>query len=263
MYGFLFRKTVFDVWDHVIGFFLMNLGYVALFALEFLWWHLNSTEALSFAAAGLLMLLTLLAISAYTMLVNVFAHNVLNGAAKGQTLRGAGAFLKTHIGQILLHALIVMIVFVNAVFAIPFYMRMGGFAGPMFAFVALFLSLFLIIHFKYYLPLCRVNPEAGVLDVIKYSFAYALDNKGVTAVLMLRTLLDVAVSVPFFGVFPGFTGILVSDTCAAMLLNKRYVMAEEQEKEDKTLIPWDPVLETMNKKRYMNRRFVSLLFPGR
>ena len=57
MYGFLFRKTVFDVWDHVIGFFLMNLGYLAFFALEFLWWHLNTTEALGFAATAAAMML--------------------------------------------------------------------------------------------------------------------------------------------------------------------------------------------------------------
>jgi hypothetical protein len=61
---------------------------------------------------------------------------------------------------------------------------------------------------------------------------------------------------------PGFTGILISDTLAAMLLNKRYVMAEEREAE-KSAVPWSDVLETMNQKRYMSRKFISLLFAGR
>lgn len=262
MYSFLFRKTIFDAWDNVLSFFLANFGYLWLFALEFFWLHLNATGKLDLPPCVLLMVLTMIAISFYSMLTAVFAHNILTGKKRGQVLEGAGNIIRTHIGHIFFHAFISLVICINAFFAIPFYIRMGGFMGPLFAFIGLFLSLFLIFNFKYYLPLCLISPDTGVLDAIKYSFAYALDNKGTTAVLMLRSLMDLLISVPFLTLVPGFTGILISDTLAAMLLNKRYVMAEERETE-KSAVPWSDVLETMNQKRYMSRKFISLLFAGR
>ena len=262
MYGFWFRKTIFDAWDHVLGFFAANIGYDCLLATLFLWWHLNTTGALDMPLAVLLMIVSLIALSFYSMLIAVYAHGLLTGAKKGETLRGAGRILKTHVKHIFFHAFIVAIVFINIVFAIPFYMRMGGFAGPLFAFVGLFLSLVLVFNFKYYYPLCLINTEAGVLDAVKYSFAYAMDNKAETTAFLLRNLLDVLLSVPFLGIVPGLAGIQISDMCAALLLNHRYVIAEEKN-DVKNRVPWNMVLERMNAKRYMNRRIISLIFPGR
>jgi cell division transport system ATP-binding protein len=48
-------------------------------------------------------------------------------------------------------------------------MNTPGFLGPMMAFVGLFLSVFIIAGFKFYLPLCLLRPEDGVMEIVKYS----------------------------------------------------------------------------------------------
>ena len=106
MYSFLFRKTIFDAWDNVLSFFLANFGYLWLFALEFFWLHLNATGKLDLPPCVLLMVLTMIAISFYSMLTAVFAHNILTGKKRGQVLEGAGNIIRTHIGHIFFHAFI-------------------------------------------------------------------------------------------------------------------------------------------------------------
>ena len=262
MFGFLFRKTIFDGWDNILRIFLANILYIILLALEVLWWYLNAKGILALALTILLMLLTLVIISIYTMGVAVFTANICEGARKQETLKGIKETIKTHIPHCIMHSFIIAVVFVNVVFAIPFYLQMEGFMGPVMAFVGLFLSVFLVFNFKYYLPLCIIRSKESVLDIVKYSFAYALDNKGVTAGLMLRSALDLIISVPLVGILPGFTGILLSDNCATIILNKRYLMAEEK-KVEKSEIPMNDVLFEMGKQKYDKRKMTSLLFPGR
>lgn len=262
MYSFLFRKTVFDGWDHILGLFLANIGYLVLLALGVLWWHLNANGTLGLLPALLLIVATILVFSFYSMGIAGYTANINDGARKGQALSGVTDVVRTHVPHVLMYAFIMVVIAVNFIFAIPFYMESGGFAGPMMAFVGMFLSFFLIANFKYYLPLCLIRQDEGVVEIVKYSFAYALDNKGITLMLLLRSAVDLLISVPFAGIIPSIGGILLSDTCATSLLNRRYLLAEEREVE-KSSVPWDDVLDTMNRDRYEKRRFVSLLFPGR
>ena len=262
MFVFLFRKTLFDGWDHILGLFLANICYMVLFAVGALWWYLYSKEMIGLLLQFLLLVITILVISFYTMGITGYASNITERARKGQAIKGVWPFVKTHIRHVLMHAFISLMIVMNFLFAIPYYLNMEGFSGPMFAFVGLFLSVFLLAGFKYYLPLCWIRPNEGVVEIVKYSFAYALDNKGITLVLLLRSALDLLISVPFVGIIPGFAGILVSDTCATAVLNSRYVLAEERSI-DKTAVEWEDVLSPMGLQYYAKRKFLSLLFPGR
>ena len=262
MFGFLFRKTIFDGWDHILGLFLANIGYLLLLALGFQFWSLCSKGVLPLHVTALLLVLVILLFSLYSMGIARYASNIAGGARRGQGLEGVPETVRTHVPHAMLFAFITLVIVVNLLFAMPFYMSMGGFAGPLMAFVGLFLSIFLMANFKFYLPLCQIRPEEGVVEIVKYSFAYALDNRRVTFLLLLRSALDLLVSVPFVGIIPGFAGMLLSDTLAAEILNRRYVLAEERDVE-KTAVPWDEVLDGLGKKRYDKRRFISLLFPGR
>ncbi|MBO5999481.1 MAG: hypothetical protein J6P87_07315 [Lachnospiraceae bacterium] len=264
MYGFWFKKTIFYGWDHILGLFLANIGYLVLLGSCILWIWLRTNDHIGLAAELLLTVASIVAASFYTMVIAHYAANINDGAPKGQALKGAADTVRSHIPHILLHAFITTVIVVNIVYAIPFYMESEGFTGPMMAFVGLFLSIFLIANFKYYLPLCLMRPEEGVVDIVKYSFAYALDNKGVTFMLLLRSAADLLISVPFAGIIPGFAGILVSDTCAADLLNRRYLLAEEKNTE-KSAVTWDETLDSLGDERgrVEKRRFLSLLFPGR
>ena len=262
MYGFWFKKTIFYGWDHILGLFLANVIYLALMGSCLLWIYLHTKEVIGLPAELLLTVASILVCSFYTMVIAHYASKINDGAAKGRALEGAVNTVRSHIPHILLHAFITTVIVVNIIYAIPFYMESQGFAGPMMAFVGLFLSIFLIANFKYYLPLCLMRPEEGVVDIVKYSFAYALDNKGVTFVLLLRSAADLLISVPFAGIIPGFAGILVSDTCATDLLNRRYLLAEEKDT-DKSAVTWDATLDTLGgeRARVEKRRFLSLLFP--
>ena len=262
MYGFLFRKTIFDGWDHILGLFLANIGYLALLAAGALWWYLNAKGMLNILPAFLLIVVSIVLLSFYSMGTAAYVSNAADGLRKKQAVKGIAETVKKHIKHAFMHAFIVVVVTVNILLAMPFYMEMGGFAGPMLAFVGLFLSVFLIAGFKFFLPLCILRPEESVVDIVKYSFAYLLDNKGPSFVLLLRSAADLMLSVPFAGIIPGFAGILLSDTCALKILNNRYVLAEERNV-DKTAVPWDEVLDPMGKQRYARRKFLSLLFPGR
>ena len=262
MYSFLFRKTIFCGWDHILGLFLANILYMALAALGMLWFYLYSAGTIGLPAAILLIILTILLASLYSVGIAGYASNICRGAGKGRGLENVMDAVKTHVPHALLHAFITEVIMVNYLFAIPFYMGMPGFFGPMMAFVAVFLSIFLIANFKFYLPLCLLRPEDGVTEVVKYSFAYAMDNKAVTFVMLLRTAAGLLISVPFAGIIPGLAGILVADTCTAQFLNSRYVLAQERDRE-KNEVPVDDVLDTLDRDRYEKRKFISLLFPGR
>ena len=262
MFGFVFRKTLFDAWDHILGLFLANICFLALTALTGFFWNLGAKGTIGPALTFLLIAFTVLVSSFYSVLISAYAANVSRGRGRGQAMEGAAGTVKTHVPHALFLAFILLVLAVNILFAVPFYMSMGGFTGPMMAFVGLFLALFLAANFQYYLPLCMIRREESVVEIIKYSFAYALDNKGTTAALLVQGAVMLLLSVPFVGIIPGFAGILLWDTLAVSLLNKRYVIAEEREV-DKTEVPWEEVLEAMGKKRYERRRFISLLFPGR
>ena len=190
MFGFLFRKTIFDGWDHILGLFLANIGYLLLLALGFQFWSLCSKGILPLHVTALLLVLVILLFSLYSMGIARYASNIAGGARRGQGLEGVPETVRTHVPHAMLFAFITLVIVVNLLFAMPFYMSMGGFTGPMMAFVGLFLALFLAANFQYYLPLCMIRREESVVEIIKYSFAYALDNKGITAVLMLRSLMD-------------------------------------------------------------------------
>ena len=262
MWGFLFRKTVFCGWDHILGLFLANLGYLVLLASGILWIYLHAAGIIGLTAEVLLIVVSVLLSSFFTMAMAAYAANINEGVSKGRALEGCREAVRSHVPHTLLHAFITLVIVVNFLYAIPYYLGMPGFFGPMMAFVGLFLSVLMIAGFKFYLPLCLIRPEESVVEILKYSFAYALDNKGITGLLLLRTVGDLLVSVPFAGIIPGFTGILVSDSCAADLLNRRYLLAEEKNVE-KSAVTWDEVLDSTDRERYEKRRFLSLLFPGR
>lgn len=262
MYRFLFRKTVFGGWDHILGLFLANIGYLILLAAGALWWFLYVSDRLALPLLFLLIAVTVLISSCYTMGIAGYTANIGSGAAKGRALEGTVSAVRSHVPHVMMYAFITLVIIIELLFAFPFYMSMGGFMGPLMAFISLFLTVFLITGFKYYLPLCYLRPEEGVVGAVKYSFAYALDNKGITLFLLFITALCLLISVPFVGIIPGFTGILLTDTCMADLLNRRYVLAGERGVE-KEAVPWDDVLDTMDRDRYEKRKFLSLLFPGR
>ncbi|MDO4846114.1 MAG: hypothetical protein Q3977_05805, partial [Oscillospiraceae bacterium] len=222
MFGFLFRKSIFDGWDHILGLFLANIGYLALLASGALWWYLNGKEALELPLTILLIIVTIVMISFYTMGIAGYAANIIDGAQKGKALKGVISVIKTHIRHVLFHAFITLVIVMNLLFALPFYMSIEGFLGPLMAFVGLFLALFLLANFKYYLPLCLIRSRENVVEIIKFSFAYALDNNGTTLVLLLRSAADLLLSIPLAGILPGFAGIILSDTCATAILNRRY-----------------------------------------
>ncbi len=270
MFGFLIKKSFFDIWDHMISTFLMNIiGLLSLF---------GGLALVSFLppSVGMISLIPLSFIVVIVIgTISYLCGDFVFGNHSG--FRGIGEQCKGSLKHSLLFAGIMMFLILFLFVGVPFYLSMGVFGWIVISIIG-WLILFTLLALQFYFPIGKQlrNPP---LKVLKKCYLILLDNTP-TAVLMgllsMGPLLGILI-IPFFGssgfwgivisicglfliFFPGLGGLCIFQQNALKLIMKKYDFLEDNPECTKKDLNWDEVLFE-EREKLGHRTIKGLIFP--
>jgi hypothetical protein len=252
MFGFLIKKTFYDLWDNLLKIALVNLGFLVLFIAGILLPPLlNAVPPLSTAITALCLLCCCLYLSALSLCLKAlpdygsldFADFPRNFAAAlpAGLLLGFFCFL----GLLLISL------------AIPFYFALGSFAGLLLGCFLLWTMLAAILILQFYLPI-RVRLDTKPAKIVKKCLLIFFDNTLFCILAGAVSLAILALSLPLFLLLPGPGGILLFLDEALRLRLLKYDWLEANPGHRK--IPWDLLLAEEREKTG-TRSLKGLIFP--
>jgi hypothetical protein len=252
MFGFLIKKTFYDLWDNLFKIALINLAFLALlFAGIILPPLFNALPPLSTGIMALCLLCCCVYLSAASLCLKAlsdygsfgfadFLHNLAAAWPAGLFL-GALCLLEFFLGAL----------------AIPFYISLGSFAGLLLGCFLLWTMVAATLALQFYLPIrARLDTKPG--KIIKKCFLILFDN---TCFCVLAGVVSAAIltlSLPLLMLLPGPGGILLFLDEALRLRLLKYDWLEANPGRRK--IPWDILLEDEREKTG-NRSIKGLIFP--
>ena len=255
MFGFVIKKSFFDLWDNFLPAILVNLGFIALLVVP-------ATLPSAVSAGGPAASLTVLGLG--VVLIFVYMGGVF-GMARAitdyQSLEWASFLqsVKSALAASLLLAALGIAHVVLLSVALPVYSSFNNMFG-LFALAMLFwMSVVWWITAPFYLPLHeRLNGTVG--KSLKKAFIFSFDNAGFAIGLALGAVVIVALS--FFTAFlvPGVAGLAIWYHTAVRLRLYKYDYLEEHPDTDRREIPWDALLFD-DRERIGKRTFKGMIFP--
>jgi hypothetical protein len=255
MFGFVIKKSFFDLWDNFLPAVLMNLGFIVLFAIPAI---LPSVVSGAGAVVSLLVLLV------GVVLVFVYAGGVFGltrAITDHQSIEWSEFLARlrdTWPAATVLAMITVVHLFLLSV-AFPVYSSLDNMVG-LFALAILFwMSVIWWITAPYYLPLHQRLSES-IPAALKKSFIFTFDNTGFTVGLALGALVVVVLS--FFTAFliPGIAGLAIWYQTAVKLRLYKYDYLQENPDADRKSIPWDALLFD-DRERVGKRTLRGMIFP--
>jgi uncharacterized membrane protein YesL len=252
MFGFLIKKTFYDLWDNLFKIALINLGFLALLLAGFILAPLlNAAPLLSMGLMALCLLCCCVYLAASSLCLRALSDYGSFGFADF-----FHTFSAAWPAGLLLGALCLLGFFLTAM-AIPFYFSLGSFAGLLLGCFLLWTMLAATLALQFYLPI-RARLDAKLGKVIKKCFLILLDN---TPFCILAGAVSVAIltlSLPLFMLLPGPGGLLLflDEALRIRLLKYDWLEANPGRKK----IPWDLLLEEEREKTG-NRSIKGLIFP--
>lgn len=272
MFGFLFKKNFFDIWDnmfHVLGinvvYTLLMLGgiygFLGIFQLDI--------------ADNKKILLIGLAILIFSMIMHVFifaegknVEKISNYSAPKMSLffTNIGASIKDGCLFGFLFGMLILVTFVS----IPYYLtltfqegaEMGSFLGLVLAFFVFWILVFVLLGLQWFMAVRNIMHN-GFRKCLKKSFLLFFDNFWFTVGMALINLLNLVITVFSLSLIPSFTGIQICVTNALHLRIYKYDWYEVNPgmtKEQRRQVPWDQLL-MKDRKLLGSRKFRSLFIP--
>ncbi|MFP3042489.1 hypothetical protein LQZ19_11800 [Treponema primitia] len=254
MFGFLIKKSFYDLWDNIFKVVLVNLVFLAfLTALILILPLLESVPLLALVFLGLSMLwcfvylaaaaLTLKAVSDYRSFGLADFFKSLKAAWPAGLLLGIIFFLGFHLVTL----------------GIPFYFNLGSFTGLLLGSFLFWTLLIGILALQFYFPI-RSRLDTKFAKIIKKCFLILFDNSFFCIMSGIISLVILALSLPLFLLLPGPGGILLFLDEALRIRLLKYDWLEANPGADRRKIPWD-VLLVDEREKTGNRTLKSLIFP--
>lgn len=255
MFGFLIKKSFFDVWDNFIGSVLVNLGFVLFMAIPF---------AIPFAIVDSLPVLTLIVLALGILLLFVFAGGASLAARdiadyEGIEWRALWSYVRQTWKTSLLFGLInIVLVFLLSV-AFPVYTGMDSLFGIAAAAVLFWAYVIWLLAAQFFFPV-RAQLDEKFGKILKKSFVLFFDNTGYAIGSFIVLILLTAVSVFTAFLIPGIMGILVWLQDGVKLRVYKYDYLEENPDANRRRLPWDALL-VEDRERVGKRSFRGMIFP--
>jgi hypothetical protein len=253
MYGFLIRKTFYDLWDNLIKVVIINLGFIAVSAFPIFLPQIIPVPALEIALrfAGILLCSIYLAAVALTI-KSISDYGNFN----------FGDFLKNFkfawpAG--LAAGFAAFVLFFIVTFVIPFYMSIESITGLILSTVVFWTFVFAILSLQYYYAV-RARLGTNLIKIFRKCMLIFLDNPGLALFSLIHNLLALALSVIFAFMFPGPFGILLFLDEALRLRLLKYDYLEANPDADRKKIPWDALL-IEEREKTGTRSFRNFIFP--
>jgi uncharacterized membrane protein YesL len=255
MFGFLIKKTFFDMWDNLLIIFVLNFGYILIFA-----------------GAGYLFFIPGLNPNLQAMIpVIIFSiifwlyNGTINGMArdmveyKKPTARDFLEHFKSSYKMSLLYGTLSGVLICILAFLFSFYMGIENFFGFA-AFAFLFWgSVIWLLASQYVFPI-YFGLDKKFFKILKKSFLIFFDNIIFTIGLLIGSLVTLAVSVPLFLMLPGIFTIQLWLNAGLKLRLYKYDYIEAKGAEARKQIPWDSLL-VEEKEKVGKRTLKGMIFP--
>jgi hypothetical protein len=252
MFGFLIKKTFYDLWDNLFKIALMNLGFLALALGGIMVPPLfHALPALSIATTALCLLCCCVYLSASSLCLRALSDYGSFGFA--DFLHNLAAAWPAGI----LFGLLCLLGFFLATMAIPFYFSLGSFAGLLLGCFLLWTMLTVLLALQFYLPI-RARLDARLGKILKKCFLILFDNTLFCILAGAASVAILALSLPLFMLLPGPGGLLLFLDEALRLRLLKYDWLEENPGRRK--IPWDILLED-DREKTGHRSIKALIFP--
>ncbi len=255
MFGFLIKKSFFDLWDHFLPALIANLGFIFVLSIPvFL-----PQYAAEFGTAASLTVLGL-----GVLLVFVYLGGISGVAA---TIADYGSVswhvfftaLRANTPTALLFGTVFLAHIVLLAVGLPVYGSFDNFFG-LFAIAVLFwMSAIWWLAAQFILPV-RSRLATSFPQVIKKSFLLTFDNLGFSIGLAIGSIVVFAVSIATAFLVPGVTGLLIWYQSALRLRIYKYDYLENNPDAEKADIPWDALLYE-DRERVGKRTLRGMIFP--
>jgi hypothetical protein len=257
MFGFLIKKTFFDLWDNLFRIALLNLGFIASLAAPVFLPGLFSSPALGMAVlvVGVLWCSVYLAAAALSLgaISNYgsfgfadFVSNLKTGWPAGLCMGGA-----------------LLILWAMASIIIPFYLSINSMIGLLLAAVIFWTLVLSLLSLQFFFAV-RTRLDTNLVKVFKKCFIIFFDNPGLAVFSLLHNAVLLVISGLLAFLFPGPAGILLYLDEALRLRLLKYDWIEANPRPDSSSkrrkIPWDAIL-IEEREKTGTRSLKSFIFP--
>ena len=251
---FQIKKAFFDMWDNMLGVFLLNFGYVLIIGGGlYLPYLLSSNVILSYIGIAI----SIVAFNLYTGATSLIARDI----SDYKTLSFKDFF--SYFKEIWKSALALSVITIVQVFilmvAFPFYFQMGGFLGVAAMAVIFWVSVVWWISSQYFFPI-RARLDTSLKKIIKKCFMIFFDNTVFSLILGVGTIVVFIISGFTAFLLPGLTSILIWHQVGFKLRLLKYDYLEENPEADRKKIPWEALLID-EKDRVGHRTLRGMIFP--
>ena len=253
MFGFLIKKTFFDMWDNMFRILIMNLGYILIFSLFLLLPVFSGLPILQDATV-----VTGVALFAlYTGVVSRMCSEISDYKQPG--FSDIARFLKESYGSSLILAVALSVYAVVVSVAFQFYGGMKNVAGPL-AFALLFwVTVAWIFASQYFFPI-QSRLDRKFRKIFRKTFLVFFDNPGFSIGLFIVTAIVAVLSIFTALLLPGISTILLLWNGAFKLRLYKYDWLEQNPGVNKRSIPWDALL-VEDRERVGKRTLKGMIFP--
>ncbi len=254
MFGFLIKKTFFDLWDNLLRIMLLNLGYLAIAGLmSFLLFLSQSNPTLFY----IVMLAAGAALFVYSGAVSAMARAIAD--YRQPDFRGFLSFLgESWPSSLLFFALNVALFYLLSI-AFPVYGRMQSFVGPVAASMLFWVMLLWILSSQLFFPI-QSRLDRRLFKSLKKMFLLFLDNPLFSIGMFLGSLLIFAVSLFLAFLLPGIASVLLWLNAGLKLRLYKYEYLESHPEADRRRIPWDALLQK-DQDNVGHRTLKGMIFP--
>jgi hypothetical protein len=253
MFGFLIKKTLYDLWDNMFKVVLVNLGFVAVLAIPVFIPALFDSPELEIAlrALGILICSVYLATAALSV-KSISDYGSFGFADFFKNLKSAWPA-----GLVMGFA--VFVFFIMAVIVIPFYMSVDSVVGLILAALVFWTMVFALLSLQFYFAV-RARLSSHLIKVFKKCMLIFLDNSGMAVFSLLHNILALSVSALLAFLFPGPCGILLFIDEALRLRLLKYDWLEANPGANRRKIPWDALL-IEEREKTGSRSLKNFIFP--
>jgi uncharacterized membrane protein YesL len=253
MFGFLIKKSFFDLWDNLIRVVILNLGYIlAFFIIIYFPLLFRDMPILFFIALGIGMAILFV----YSGVVSTMTSYIADYSKP--EFKDFFSVLKATFPSSLMFALLNLVLVVLFRTAFQVYGRLQSFIGPLASSFLFWVLIFWVLAFQYFFAI-QARLDRKFKKILKKMFLLLLDNPLFTVGLALGSLFILVISFLTALLLPGIASVFLWWNVALKLRLYKYDYLEKNP-DAKRSIPWDALL-TEDRERVGKRTLKGMIFP--
>ncbi len=254
MFGFLIKKTFFDMWDNMFRILLLNLGFILVIGILVL----DIQLFLSFPAllvGGLLIGGVLAAL--YTGVASRVCSEIADYKQPG--FSDLAGFLKESFGSSLLLLLTLGIYAFAVTEAVPFYGGMKSIVGALAAALLFWVSVGVTLALQFFFPI-QSRLDRKFRKIFRKTFLVFFDNPLFSIGLFICAAIVLVISIFTALLLPGISTIFLLWNAAFKLRLYKYDWIEQNPGANRKAVPWDALL-VEDRERVGKRTLKGMIFP--